>query len=82
MIRLFTALELPEELRERMAMISRGVSGARWVPPENLHVTLRFIGEVPEDRYDDIVCALEAVHSEPFGLTIAEAGHFGSGKIL
>jgi 2'-5' RNA ligase len=80
MIRLFVALELPEELRERMAMIARGVSGAKWVPPEKLHLTLRFIGEVPEDRYDDIVYALETVDSEPFLLTITGAGHFESGR--
>ena len=80
MIRLFVALELPDELRERMAMIERGVTGAKWVPPENLHVSLRFIGEVPEDRYDDIVYALEGVHSEPFALTITGAGHFESGR--
>ena len=78
MIRLFVALELPEELRDRIAMVQRGVTGARWIPPESLHVTLRFIGEVPEDRYDDIVYALEAVRSEPFALTIAGAGHFES----
>ena len=78
MIRLFVALELPEELRDRAAMVQRGVTGARWVPPENLHITLRFIGEVPEDRYDDIVYALEGVKSEPFTLTIAGAGHFES----
>ena len=78
MIRLFVALELPEELRERIAMVQRGVTGARWIPPENLHITLRFIGDVPGDRYDDIVYALEAVRSEPFALTIAGAGHFES----
>lgn len=78
MIRLFVALEFPEEQRERVAMVARGVTGAKWVPPENLHLTLRFIGEVPEDRYDDIVYALESVESEPFMLSIAGAGHFES----
>ena len=43
---LFTALSLPDELRPRLAALGSGIDGARWVEPENLHITLRFIGEV------------------------------------
>ena len=47
-MRLFVALDLPWALRERLAMLSgSGIPGARWVPPENYHLTLRFIGETP-----------------------------------
>lgn len=79
MIRLFVALELPEDLRERLGMIATGVPGARWVPEENYHVTVRFVGDVNEDLVYDIVPALDEVRSEPFALTFAGAGHFETG---
>ena len=44
-MRLFVALELPWKLRERLSLMAGGVPGARWVSPENYHLTLRFIGE-------------------------------------
>ena len=50
-MRLFVGLDLPWELRQRMAMLAgAGIPGARWVPQENYHVTLRFIGETPRYR--------------------------------
>ena len=48
MPRLFVAIELPEDVRERLAGLCNGLPGARWVPPENQHLTLRFIGEVSD----------------------------------
>ena len=80
MIRLFVAVELPADLRQRIRRISTGVRDARWVAEENLHLTLRFIGEVEEYRLDDIVGALDAVESPSFPLTLAGAGHFESRK--
>ena len=45
-MRLFVALDLPWMLRERLsALAGAGIPGARWVPPDNYHLTLRFIGE-------------------------------------
>jgi 2'-5' RNA ligase len=78
-IRLFVAIEFPEELRRRLAMIATGPREARWVPEENFHLTVRFIGEVNEDAMHEIVPALGEVLSEPFELTLAGAGHFESG---
>lgn len=78
MIRLFVGLEIPEEIRRRMALLARGVDIARWIPEENIHVTLRFIGEVPEDHAEDLAAALKAVRAAPFALTLSGAGHFES----
>lgn len=78
MIRLFTAVELPPDLRRRMAAMCVGVESAKWVPEENLHLTLRFIGDVGEDVAHDLLPALGSVRGAPFTLTLAGAGHFGS----
>ncbi len=80
MIRLFVAIELPGELRRRMEMIQAGIERARWVPEENIHLTLRFIGEVADDVAGDGAEALGTVRAAPFALTVDGAGHFESGK--
>lgn len=76
MIRLFCAIELPEGLRSRLISLGGGLPGARWIPEENLHLTLRFIGEVNESSFDDIVAALSTVNSSSFDLAVAGVGHY------
>jgi RNA 2',3'-cyclic 3'-phosphodiesterase len=78
MIRLFTALALPDDLRARLAGLQGGIDSARWVAPENLHITLRFIGEVAEDRAQDIAAALDRIRTGAFPVTVSGAGRFGS----
>ncbi|MGB0631035.1 MAG: RNA 2',3'-cyclic phosphodiesterase [Alphaproteobacteria bacterium] len=78
MIRLFTALSLPEDLRPRLAALGGGIDGARWVAADNLHITLRFIGEVSEPVADDIVHALDRVRRAPLSVSLSGAGHFAS----
>ena len=75
-MRLFVALELPWELRQRLAALGGGVPGARWVPAENLHLTLRFIGEVPPFRAEEIDHALAALRGRRFPLVLAGIGTF------
>lgn len=78
MVRLFVGLALPEAQRQRLSLISHGVKGARWLAPENLHITLRFIGEVTEPEAESLAQALHTVRAEPFTVTIAELGTFGN----
>ena len=79
-MRLFVALDLPWALRERLAMLSAaGIPGARWVPPENMHLTLRFIGEMPGHRAEDIDHALAALRARRFAVTLAGVGTFAKG---
>lgn len=77
-MRLFVAIALPEEIRERLSALQHGIPGARWVRPENLHLTLRFIGEVDGRQAQDIDAALAAVRSPGFSVTLAEVGRFGA----
>jgi 2'-5' RNA ligase len=79
-MRLFVGLELPWELRQRIALMSgAGIPGARWVPPENYHVTLRFIGEAPRYLAEEIDHALEALRAPAFPLTLGGIGTFAKG---
>jgi 2'-5' RNA ligase len=79
-MRLFVGLELPWELRRRVARLAAaGIPGARWVPLENYHVTLRFIGETPRYLAEEIDHALAAVQSPAFALTLAGIGTFARG---
>jgi 2'-5' RNA ligase len=77
LIRLFVGIELPEAIRERLAGLSGGVPGARWMPPENMHLTLRFIGEVENGQAEDIDAALMRLRSPRFDITLDGVGFFG-----
>ncbi|MCC2110789.1 MAG: RNA 2',3'-cyclic phosphodiesterase, partial [Hyphomicrobiales bacterium] len=46
MPRLFTAIEVPGQVAEQLSLLRGGLSGARWIDPENYHLTLRFIGDI------------------------------------
>jgi RNA 2',3'-cyclic 3'-phosphodiesterase len=67
-MRLFVALEIPSAVRENLAALLKSLRAVspqtRWVRPENLHVTLKFIGEAPETKLAAIRSALGGVHSD------------------
>jgi RNA 2',3'-cyclic 3'-phosphodiesterase len=67
-VRLFVALEIPSAVRENLATLIASLRAItkepRWVRPENLHVTLKFLGEVQEAKLDAIRKALGEIHSE------------------
>lgn len=79
MIRLFVAIGLDSVTRTRLALLG-GVPGARWSESSDLHLTLRFIGQVPENMLHDIDAALATVIAEPFDLEIAGVGQFSHGS--
>ena len=76
MPRLFVSIALPEHIQDDLVQLFGDVPGARWVDPEQLHLTLRFIGEVDGLVGHDVREALDRVHAEPFPLRLEGVGHF------
>ena len=75
-MRLFVALGLPRSLRTRLSFLGGGLPGVRWAPPENYHVTLRFIGELPKWRAEEVDEALASLRAPAFALQLAGVGAF------
>jgi 2'-5' RNA ligase len=78
-MRLFVGIDLPWELRERLDALEGNIPGARWVPSENFHLTLRFIGEVGKHQAEEIDLALATLKARAFDLTLAGVGTFAKG---
>jgi 2'-5' RNA ligase len=77
-MRLFTALALPDEIARPLLLMQAGVPGARWQKREQLHLTLRFIGEVDGAEANAIDDALAAITAPSFTLELKGVGSFGS----
>lgn len=83
-MRLFVALELPDGVREDLARaidaLRPAAENAKWVPPENLHLTVVFLGETPSDRVSRLVEALELAAADvvPFSTSAEGVGAFPS----
>lgn len=80
MPRLFTALEIPRDASLSLSLLRGGLPGARWIDPENYHLTLRFFGDVEGHVADEIANALDRVRRPSFSLTLSGVGAFGSKK--
>jgi RNA 2',3'-cyclic 3'-phosphodiesterase len=92
-MRLFIGVELSDDVKARAAMVADALREklgrrvtARWIAPENLHVTLWFIGEVADDRADAVMSAVNAPFAvRPFDLDLRGAGAFpphGAPRVL
>lgn len=77
-MRLFIAVELDEAHRARIVEIQKELAeeALKLVEPENLHITLKFIGEVPDERAAEIAASLKAVKMGPFDIAIGKLGVF------
>jgi len=80
MIRLFVGLSLPDEVARRLEALGGGVPGARWIEARNLHITLRFIGEVEEGLAAEIDETLANLCVPAFALSLDGFGTFGRSK--
>ncbi len=79
-MRAFVALDLPEEVRQRLNLLAFMLPLPRRVPPETMHLTLAFLGEIPEAVAEEAHHAFEAIHAPAFALTLAGVGLFGGAQ--
>lgn len=78
MIRLFTALDLPEDQKQELLGRMGGLPKVRWQTHDQLHLTLRFIGEVEENVAEEIRLLLGSLDFKPFKIRISGVGTFGT----
>jgi len=81
-LRTFIALDMPPEIKAALAKYVQPLKSLRgrvsWVKPENLHLTLKFLGDTPVNRVDEIAAALQQITaaSTAFAATVSGAGAF------
>jgi len=80
MPRLFTALEIPRHIAESLGIMRGGLPGARWIDPENYHLTLRFVGDIDAALARDIAGLLGRVQRRSFELRLDGLTSFGGRK--
>jgi len=76
MPRLFVALRPPPHVRQALLAIMGGIEGARWQDDAQLHLTLRFVGEVEPHAAEDLAAMLGRISAPPFELRLAGVGYF------
>ncbi len=76
-MRLFVAIDFPDEIKDRVSALKAEIPTARWVSRDQMHLTLFFIGET--ERIEAVKGALAEVKSAPFDLTLSGVGRFPPG---
>jgi 2'-5' RNA ligase len=77
MPRIFTGLEVPPDIAQELGMQRGGLPGARWIDPENYHLTLRFIGDVDDATAREVAWLLGQVRRREFELSFEGLTSFG-----
>src|SRR5271155_406995 len=80
MPRLFTAVELPQRIAAQMALMRGGVVGARWLAPEDYHITLRFVGDIDALKARDIAETLDDIRRPKAVVRFEGLSWFGGDK--
>lgn len=76
-MRVFVAIDLPEDVREALVELQNALPVGRPVAPENLHLTLCFLGEQPEEAIEAAHDALSCIQRPAFAMQLADVGTFG-----
>ena len=80
MPRLFTGLEIPPDFGRELAQMRGGLPGARWIEPENYHITLRFIGDIDVALADGVAQWLYDIHRPPLRIEFEALSWFGGDR--
>src|SRR5512132_2722847 len=80
MPRLFVGLEIPRDVGQTLSLLRGGLPGARWIDPENYHITLRFIGDIDDRLAHEIALLLDGVKRRSFEVRLSELSAFGGRK--
>jgi RNA 2',3'-cyclic 3'-phosphodiesterase len=80
MPRLFVGLEIPREVAQALSLLRGGLPGARWIDPENYHITLRFIGDIDDRLAHEIASLLDGVRRRSFEVRFGNLMSFGGRK--
>jgi 2'-5' RNA ligase len=80
MPRLFSGLEIPTTVAQRLNLVRAGLNGARWIDPANYHLTLRFLGDVDGHTARDFAHGLGDILASPFELRLQGLSSFGGRK--
>jgi 2'-5' RNA ligase len=79
-MRVFIAIDLPNDVRTQLKDVQRVLrplaTAAKWVSTESIHITLKFLGEVPEKRVDQIDASLASLTWKPFTIAVHGVGFF------
>lgn len=75
-MRLFVAIDLPEAIKDQVEDVCTGLPSVRWVKREQLHLTLRFIGETEKNQFDALDAAFKTLTFSPFELALEGVGQF------
>jgi 2'-5' RNA ligase len=77
MPRLFTAIEIPPLVRQHLALMRAPLAGAKWIEAEDMHITLRFVGDIDGRTAEEFADLLAGIQARPFTITIKTLGAFG-----
>src|SRR5215475_10815429 len=86
LMRTFIAIEIPSEIKSALAVLQtelrRAGADVSWTKPENMHLTLNFLGEVDERRIEEVerACVASAAEFQPFTLSINDTGVFPNAR--
>ncbi len=80
MPRLFSALKVPPSIAMQLSEIRGGLNGARWIDPENYHITLRFYGDIDRHTANDLALALSGIERHALELEVDRLDAFGNAK--